>query len=114
MAGDLRITAAELRPRIEAGEHFTIIDTRNPQAWSEAADIARGAIRFRGDNLNEILPRIPPNDPVIAYCTGPNEASSASLAQTLRERGFHVWALKDGYDAWKLAKKAVMSACVGS
>lgn len=69
MAGDLRITAAELSPRIEAGEHFTIIDTRNPQAWAEATDMARGAIRFHGDNLSEILPRIPPHDPVIAYCT---------------------------------------------
>jgi hypothetical protein len=69
MADDLRITAAELRPRIEAGEHFTIIDTRNPQAWGEASDVARGAIRFHGAEVNEILPRIPPNDPVIAYCT---------------------------------------------
>ena len=69
MADDLRITAAELRQRIEAGEHFTIIDTRNPQAWAEAADIARGAIRFQGDEVNKILPRIPPQDPVITYCT---------------------------------------------
>jgi len=69
MADDLRINAAELRDRMEAGEHFTIIDTRNPEAWAEAADMAAGAIRFRGDDVNEILPRIPPRDPVVAYCT---------------------------------------------
>ena len=69
MADKLRITAAELRQRIEAGEHFTIIDTRNPEAWAEAADMARGAIRFHGDDVNEILPRIPPNEAVITYCT---------------------------------------------
>ena len=69
MADDLRLTAAELSQRMEAGEHFIIIDTRNPQAWAEGADLARGAIRFRGDDLSELLPRIPPNDPVVAYCT---------------------------------------------
>ena len=69
MADDLRITAAELSQRIEAGEHFTIIDTRNPHAWGEAADVAPGAIRFHGDDVNQILPRIPPHDPVVAYCT---------------------------------------------
>lgn len=69
MADDLRITAAELRERMEAGEHFTIIDTRNPQAWAEAADMAPGAIRFHEDDVSEILPRIPPHDPVVAYCT---------------------------------------------
>ena len=69
MADDLRITAAELSERIEAGEHFTIIDTRNPQAWGEAADMAPGAIRFHGDDVNKILPRIPPHEPVVTYCT---------------------------------------------
>lgn len=69
MADDLRITAADLRERIEAGEHFAIIDTRNPQAWAEANDTAKGAIRFHGDDVNEILPRIPPHDPVLTYCS---------------------------------------------
>lgn len=69
MADDLRITATELSQRMEAGEHFTIIDTRNPQAWGEAADMASSAIRFHGDEVSELLPRIPPHDPVVAYCT---------------------------------------------
>lgn len=69
MADDLRITAPELSERIEAGEHFTIIDTRNAQAWEQSNDMARGAIRFHGGDLNEILPKIPPNDPVVTYCT---------------------------------------------
>ena len=69
MSDDLRITATELSERIEAGEHFTIIDIRNSHAWGEAADVARGAIRFHGDDVNEILPRIPPHDPVVTYCT---------------------------------------------
>lgn len=69
MADDLRITASEVSERIEAGEHFTIIDVRNPQAWEQATDMATGAIRFHGDDVNKILPRIPPHDPVVIYCT---------------------------------------------
>jgi hypothetical protein len=56
MADDLRITADNLRERMEAGEHFPVIDTRNPHAWGEAADMAAGAIRFHGDEVNEVLP----------------------------------------------------------
>lgn len=69
MADDLRITARELNQRIEAGEHFTILDVRNPQAWEQATDMARGAIRAPGGEVNKILPRIPPLDPVVTYCT---------------------------------------------
>jgi len=69
MADDLRITASEVSERIAGGEHFTIIDVRNPQAWEQATDMARGAIRFHGDEVNKILPRIPPHDPVVTYCT---------------------------------------------
>jgi rhodanese-related sulfurtransferase len=66
---DLRISADELKQKMQSGEQFTIIDTRNPQAWAEAADMALGAIRFHGDDVNEILARIPPKEPVITYCT---------------------------------------------
>jgi rhodanese-related sulfurtransferase len=69
MPDDLRITADELKQRMQAGEQFTIIDTRNPQAWAEATDMAPGAIRFHGNDLNQILPKIPPNEPVVTYCT---------------------------------------------
>ncbi len=36
MADALRITVDELRRRMEAGEDFTIIDVRNPQAWARS------------------------------------------------------------------------------
>ena len=81
MADDLRITAPELSERIQAGEHFTILDVRNRQAWEEATDMAAGAIRAPGDEGNKILPGIRPLDPVVPCCTRPDEASSASLAQ---------------------------------
>lgn len=65
---DLRISADELRQRMSAGEEFTIIDARNPQAWAEARDKAAGAIRV-DLHSNQPLPNLPRNKPIVAYCT---------------------------------------------
>jgi rhodanese-related sulfurtransferase len=54
---------------MDAGEAFTVIDTRNPQAWAESDSMLPGAIRLPIDKLEENLPRIPKNKPVVAYCT---------------------------------------------
>ncbi|HET8824522.1 MAG TPA: rhodanese-like domain-containing protein [Terriglobales bacterium] len=69
MADDLRISAGELRKRMEAGEEFTVIDVRNPHAWAEATDMAAGAIRVAANDADEAIGRIPRNKPIVAYCT---------------------------------------------
>jgi rhodanese-related sulfurtransferase len=69
MADAPRITVEELKRRMDAGEAFTVIDTRNPQAWAESDSMLPGAIRLPIDKLEENLPRIPKNKPVVAYCT---------------------------------------------
>ena len=66
---DLRITADQLKKRMSAGEEFTILDARNPQAWAEAADKARGATRVDLHGGDQALPSLPKNKPVVAYCT---------------------------------------------
>ena len=65
---DLRISADELRQRMSAGEEFTIIDARNPQAWVEGRDKAAGAIRV-DLHSNEPLPNVPRDKPIVVYCT---------------------------------------------
>ena len=69
MADAPRITVDELKRRIDAGEGFTVIDVRNPQAWAEAETVIPEAIRVNVDKLDESLPRIPKNKSVVAYCT---------------------------------------------
>ena len=69
MADAARITVQELKRRMDAGEDFTVIDVRNPKAWSESDTAIPEAIRISLDNLDESLPRIPKNRPVVAYCT---------------------------------------------
>jgi rhodanese-related sulfurtransferase len=69
MADAARITVEQLKRRMEAGEDFTVIDVRNPNAWVETDTVIPEAIRVPLDKLEENLPRIPKNRPVVAYCT---------------------------------------------
>ena len=69
MAEAPRITVNEVKKRMDAGETFTFIDTRNPQAFSESDTILPGAIRLPLDQLDKKLPSIPMNKAVVAYCT---------------------------------------------
>ena len=69
MAEAPRITVEELKRRMDAGEDFTVIDVRNPNAWAETDTVIPEAIRVTLDRLEENLPRIPKARPVVAYCT---------------------------------------------
>jgi rhodanese-related sulfurtransferase len=69
MADAPRITVEELKRRMEAGEDFTVIDVRNPEAWTESDTQIPEAIRVPLDKVEANLPRIPKNRPVVAYCT---------------------------------------------
>lgn len=69
MADAPRITADELKRRMEDGEDFTFIDVRNPEAWAESDTQIPEAIRVPMDKIDENLPRIPKDRPVVAYCT---------------------------------------------
>jgi rhodanese-related sulfurtransferase len=69
MSTPVRISVDELKKRMEAGEDFTIIDVRNPQAWAESDTMIPEAIRVPLEDLEKNLARIPKNRPVVAYCT---------------------------------------------
>ncbi len=69
MPDTLRITVEELQKRMEAGEDFTIIDTRNPQQWAQSDVRLPEAIRVPVDKLEEKLPELPKDKPIVAYCT---------------------------------------------
>jgi rhodanese-related sulfurtransferase len=64
-----RITVDEAGERLNRGEQFAFVDTRNPQAWSEADQKLPGAIRIPADELDQHLDQIPRNRVVITYCT---------------------------------------------
>lgn len=64
-----RITADELRERMKRGEQFTILDNRNPKAWSEADTTLPGALRVPADEIDKHLDKIPRDRAIVTYCT---------------------------------------------
>jgi rhodanese-related sulfurtransferase len=64
-----RVTVDEVKARMDRGEKFTFVDTRNPQAWAEADTKLPGAIRVSADDVKQHLDQIPHDRTVITYCT---------------------------------------------
>ena len=64
-----RVTVDEVKERMERGEEFAFVDTRNPKAWGEATTKLPGAIRLPADKLEQHLAEIPRDRTVITYCT---------------------------------------------
>jgi rhodanese-related sulfurtransferase len=64
-----RITIDEVRERLERGELFPLVDTRNPTAWGESNQKLPNAIRVPADEVAEHLDEIPKDRAVITYCT---------------------------------------------
>jgi rhodanese-related sulfurtransferase len=64
-----RITADELTQRMNRSEKFTILDNRNPKAWSEADSKLPGALRVPADEVEKYLDKIPRDRAIVTYCT---------------------------------------------
>lgn len=64
-----RVTVDEVKARMDRGEQFTFLDTRNPTAWGEAETKLPGAIRLPADEVQQHLDEIPHDRTVITYCT---------------------------------------------
>jgi rhodanese-related sulfurtransferase len=64
-----RVTPDEVKERMDRGEQFTFLDTRNPQAWGESDKKLPGAIRVPADQVERHLKEIPRDRSVITYCT---------------------------------------------
>jgi rhodanese-related sulfurtransferase len=64
-----RVTVDEVKERMDRGEQFAFVDTRNPTAWGEADRKLPGAIRVPADDAEQHLDEIPRDRTVITYCT---------------------------------------------
>jgi rhodanese-related sulfurtransferase len=69
MTDSLRITVDDFRKRMEKGEDFVVIDTRNPQEWANSDQKIPEAIRVSADDIDRALSQIPKDKPIVAYCT---------------------------------------------
>ncbi|HXJ80954.1 MAG TPA: trypsin-like peptidase domain-containing protein [Candidatus Methylomirabilis sp.] len=98
-----RIRPAEVIRLMEEGKQPILLDTRITDAYETLPLKIKDAVRLAPEELDSGISglELDVNRPVIAYCTTPDEATSAKTAQKLRKLGFKdVRILKGGLGAW--------------
>src|SRR6266404_6286382 len=88
---------------IEDGKAPTIIDARRTDLYEQLPLTIRGSVRVAPENLAASMAGLDLDQtrPVVAYCSCPDEETSARVARELRKMGFKdVRILKGGLGAW--------------
>jgi membrane protein DedA with SNARE-associated domain/rhodanese-related sulfurtransferase len=97
-----RISAGELRRRLDAAEPTFILDLRHALEFEQQPGMIPGALRMSPGDLDQRLGEIPANQEIVLYCTCPNEFASARAALQLKRRGIaNVRPLEGGLSAWQ-------------
>lgn len=97
-----RITADELRHKLEAGENPLILDLRSRAELDLYPSIIRGAIHVELDKLTSTDYSFPASRDVVVYCSCPNEVTSVRIARLLQKRGLsRIRPLLGGIENWR-------------
>lgn len=97
-----RISVQELYSLMSGDAVPVIIDVRTPENRRHDPYLIPGARTLELSQLETELADLTRKEPVIVYCSCPNEISAAMVAQRLRKLGFHdVRPLLGGLDAWR-------------
>ncbi len=87
-----------LRRRLAQGEEVVVLDVR-PEIEYEAGHL-EGAISAPPDRLDEVLPSLPGEAEVVAYCRGHYCAFADKAVRRLRASGRTAYRLDAGYREW--------------
>ena len=99
-----KITVDDAKGRLDRDEPLVFADARSPQDWDESDVKLPAAVRLPPDEVEQHIHELPPDQPIIVYCTGPHEESSARVAEALAASGFkNAHPLYGGFNAWKEA-----------
>ena len=93
------VNLAELEQMIEA-ENVLLLDVR-PSVEYEFGHIT-GAISIPMNELMDNLKNIAKDKEIIAYCRGPFCVLADEAVKLLKEQGYHVSRLDEGYPEWKM------------
>ncbi|HXH84667.1 MAG TPA: cyclic nucleotide-binding domain-containing protein [Candidatus Tectomicrobia bacterium] len=108
-----RILPAQVIGVMESGGNPLLLDVRTRTDYETSPLRLPGAVRLEPEALEGGGPtelNIEPGQMIIAYCTSPEEATSARVARRLRERGYrNVRILKGGLGGWTNARLPVES-----
>lgn len=100
------ISRIELMERVRH-DLVTVIDVRPVEEY--AAGHIPSATNIPLSELEQHLDRLDPEQEIVAYCRGPHCVLAFDAVVKLREKGFKVRRLHEGYPEWKLAGLPVES-----
>jgi rhodanese-related sulfurtransferase len=101
------VSRDDLLARLQDGM-VTVLDVRPEDEF--AVGHLPGALNIPLAELERRLGELPADREVIAYCRGPYCVLSFEAVAALRERGYRVHRLEDGYPEWKAAGLPVEAA----
>jgi S1-C subfamily serine protease/rhodanese-related sulfurtransferase len=107
-----RIVPAQVIGAIEAGDTPVLLDVRTRGDFETSPLRLPGAMRVEPEAVAapDFALEVAPEQMIVTYCTSPDEATSAAVAQKLRERGYkRVRILKGGLGGWTNARLPVES-----
>jgi rhodanese-related sulfurtransferase len=64
-----RVTAEEVKARMDRGEPLVLLDVRKPEDWASSDVKLPGAIRIPLDELPARISEVPKGRAIITYCT---------------------------------------------
>lgn len=64
-----RISADEVKRRLDSGEQIVFVDSRADAAWRDAARQIPGSIRMPPDDVETHLDELPRRGLIVPYCT---------------------------------------------
>ncbi len=64
-----RVTPEEVKERMDRGEKFSFVDSRNPKAWAESKVKLPGAVRIPAEEAEKHVGDLPQDRTIITYCT---------------------------------------------
>ena len=108
-----RISAEELKSKLEKQELVTVLDVRSTDHYVAAENRIKGSIHVKLRRLSSRLSFSPLKDisrdsEVVTYCACPNDEASYRAAEILLNAGFkRVRVLEGGWQMWLKAKGPV-------
>jgi membrane protein DedA with SNARE-associated domain/rhodanese-related sulfurtransferase len=96
-----RITASELRRRMDLGEPFYVVDLRHPMSVAAEGRSFPASVHLTPAQVIARKDQIPTDRDIVLFCNCPGEATAAQVAVRLRHFGLvRVYPLEGGLDAW--------------
>ena len=96
---ELETDPSDVKSAQDAGEVFTLVDTRGEAAWRQGR--IRGAIHLPTADIAERVSAIIPREtPVVVYCWGPGCNGSTRAALQFSLLGYAVKEMIGGFEYW--------------